>query len=162
MYKVWTDSSIAPFNPMGILTWAFIVKLDGKIVHQDTEIIGWGKKEHTNNLGEATAVLKALEWLVMHLPKSNRKPVIINSDSNLIVNQCSESWQCKEPSLKVIVDEVLKLKRRYGKSIIFKWIPREENTEADELSRSLYTDEAIEIMKANETNLLHDWDDIRF
>jgi ribonuclease HI len=161
MYLIYCDSSIAPFNPGGILTWAFIVKAGNKVVHQDTKIIGYGKMNLTNNVGELTAVLAAIHWL-LKIPKGKRRTAILMSDSQLAVNQASEKWDCHDEKLQPILELILKGKRSYGKTITFKWIPREKNTEADELSRSLYTEEALAIMKANKTNIILGWDDIEF
>jgi ribonuclease HI len=159
MYLIYCDSSIRPYNPKGVLTWAFIVKHKKKIIHKDTSIIGWGKDHHTNNLGEMTAVLAAMHWLIS-VPEEDRIPAIVHSDSQLIINQCSGSYSCREPRLKKLLDMIFEAKSRYGKSVIYKWIPRDKNQEADELSRSLYTEEMMEIMKANEMNIKFDWDDI--
>lgn len=160
MYLIYCDSSIAPFNPRGILTWAFLVKRPGKgIVHQDTAIIGWGKEHHTNNLGEMTAVMAAVYWL-SQLPEGDHHPVILHSDSELIINQCSGSYSCRDPKLRAILDLIEKAYEKYTRGIIWKWIPREKNTEADALSRTLYTEEMLAVMRANKNNIIHDWDDL--
>lgn len=162
MYLIFCDSSIEPFNPRGILTWGFLVKRPGKgIIHQDTAIIGWGKKWHTNNLGEMTAVMAAMHWL-MGLSEEDQHPVILHSDSELIINQCSGIYGCHEPKLVAILDLIMKAKDNYTRGITFKWIPREKNKEADTLSRSLYTEEMLAIMRANQNNIIFDWDDIPF
>lgn len=158
MYMIHCDASIEPFNPSGILAWAFIAKLKGKIVHQDVHISGWGEGT-TNNIGEYQAVLGALYWLIS-LPDSERKPVVIHSDSQLIVNQCKGSWGCRDEKLVPLLDLVNKAKKKYRKTIWFRWIPREENTEADALSRSLYTDRALEIMKKHHMEIIFGNDDV--
>ena len=160
MYLIWTDASCQPFHPQGVLTWAFLVKRPGKgIIHQDTAIIGWGKKHHTNNLGEMTAVMAAVHWL-SKLPKEDHHPVILHSDSELIVNQCSGTYNCHDPRLRAILDLIEKAREKYTRGIIYKWIPRERNIEADALSRSLYTEEMLAIMRANRTNIIQNWDNI--
>lgn len=162
MYLIYCDSSIKPFNPRGILTWAFLVKRPGKgIIHQDTAIIGWGKPEHTNNLGEMTAVLAAMHWLV-GLPEEDQHPVVLHSDSELIINQCSGAYRCHEPRLKSLLELIDQARDKYTRGVIFKWIPREDNQEADKLSRSLYTEEMLSIMRANRNNIILEWDDIPF
>jgi hypothetical protein len=55
-----------------------------------------------------------------------------------------------------------KAKEKYTRGITFKWISRDRNKEADALSRSLYTEEMLAIMRANKENIIHDWDDIPF
>ena len=161
MYLIYCDSSIEPFNPRGILTWAFLVKYKKKIIHQDTAIIGWGKPEHTNNLGEMTAVMAAMHWLI-GLSEEDHHPVVLHSDSELIINQCSGTYNCHEPHLRAILDLIEKCKGKYTRGIIWKWIPREKNKEADALSRSLYNEEMLAVMRVNKENILFDWDDIPF
>jgi ribonuclease HI len=85
---------------------------------------------------------------------------VLHSDSELIVNQCSGIYGCREPRLRAILDLVEKAKEKYTRGIIFKWIPREKNKEADALSRSLYTEEMLAIMRANKENIIHNWDDV--
>jgi len=162
VYIIHCDSSCEPFHPRGILTWAFLVKHKKQIIHQDTEIIGWGGKHHTNNLGEMTAVLAAMQWLI-RLPENKRLPAVINSDSELIVNQCLGIYNCYDDHLLTLLEMILKAKDVYGRSVVlFKWVPREKNKEADKLSRSLYTEEMLGIMRANKNNIIFDWDDIPF
>jgi len=158
MYMIHGDASCEPFHPDGILAWAFIVKLKGKIVHQDVHISGWGKG-CTVNIGEYQAVLGALMWLCS-LPLSERKPAVIHSDSQLIVNQCKGIYGCKADNLIPLLDLVKRAKKRYRKTIFFKWIPREQNGEADALSRSLYTEEALAVMKKHHMDILFDGDDL--
>jgi ribonuclease HI len=160
MYMIYCDSSIEPFNPDGILSWAFVVKKGGKIIHQDVAISGWGKGT-TNNQGEYQAVVGALLWLVS-LPKKQQLPAVVHSDSQLIINQCCGSWGCHDEKLQQLLELVNRAKTRYKKSIFFKWIPREQNTEADALSRTLYTEEAIAVMKRQRVDALFEDDDIPF
>jgi len=159
VYMIYTDSSCQPWHPGGILTWAFLVKHKKQLIHQEAKIIGWGKEDLTVNRGEMTAVLAAMLWLI-RLPKEERIPAVINSDSQLVVNQCSESWGCHEPNLKAILDLIFKAKGRYRKSIIYKWIPREKNKEADALSRTPYNERMLALMRANKNNIIHNWDDL--
>jgi ribonuclease HI len=157
---IYCDSSIEPFNPDGILAWAFIAKKKGEVVHQDVHISGWGKGT-TNNQGEYQAVLGALLWLVS-LPKDNQLPAVIHSDSQLVIYQCAGSWGCHDEKLQKLLALVNRARDKYKKSIFFKWIPREKNTEADALSRTLYTPEAIEVMKKHKMDIIFEDDDLPF
>jgi ribonuclease HI len=160
MLMVYTDAAIQPFNPLGLATWAFIVKSKDQIIHQDTEIIGWGKGQ-TNNRAEMTAVLAAMLWLTK-LPQARREPVIINSDAELIVRQCSGTCACNDETLSKLLDLIKQAKAKYGKSIMFRWIPRDKNKEADELSRSLYKGQegALKFLKEHKNDLVFEGDDI--
>lgn len=158
MYLIFCDASIEPINPDGILAWAFLVKAKGKIIHKDVHIFGWGKGM-TNNLGEMQAVLAAMRWLTS-LDRKDQKPAIIHSDSQLIVNQCSGSWGCHAENLKPLLEMINKAKDRYSKTIFFKWIPRDKNTEADALSRTLYTKKALELFKERQMDIIFEGDDL--
>jgi ribonuclease HI len=155
-YTVFSDSSIQPFNPSGILTWAFIVKVKGQIVHQDTEISGYGLGM-TNNLGETQAVLAAMLWLTS-LPEDKKYPVFLYSDSKLIVDQSSGRSECHAGNLIPLQKLIQRAKKTYPRTITFRWIPRENNTEADALSRSLYTEEMLEIAKRRKLDFIHGGD----
>jgi len=128
MYMIWCDASIEPFNPHGILAWAFIVKRDGKIIHQDVHISGWGEGT-TNNIGEYQAVLAALMWLIS-LPEQECFPAVIHSDSELIVKQMKGEYRVKDKELAKIYlqvhNELTQLKKCQ-----FQHIRREHNKEAD-------------------------------
>ena len=160
MYLINCDSSIEPMNPCGLLTWAFIVKLKNEVVHSATDIIGWGPGM-TNNRGEMTAVLAAMQWLITR-PATERYPVIINSDSELIVKQCSGKCGCHDETLASLLDLINRGRTAYGKSITYRWIPREKNKEADELSRSLYkvNEKALSMLREHKLDIQFDWDDI--
>jgi ribonuclease HI len=149
-------------NPCGLLTWAFIAKLRNIVVHSEKDIVGWGKGM-TNNLGEMTAVLAAVHWLVT-LPTADRYPVVINSDSQLIVKQCAGTWNCNDEKLQVLLSLIQRGRAAYGKAITFRWIPRTNNIEADALSRSLYVgrEKALEMLKKHKTDIQFDWDDLSF
>jgi len=161
MYFINTDSSIEPFNPGGVVSWAFIVKQGPKVIHQDAGISHKGGELATNNIGEYDAVIAALLWLIK-LPEGKRRPVVIKSDSQLIVNQCSGVWNCNDEKLVPLHDLVMKAKKRYGRNVTFQWIPREKNTEADELSRTVYDEEEIKYFKEHHIDILFDGDDITF
>ena len=158
IYKIYSDSSIEPSNPGGILTYGVIAKKGSDVLYKEAEIIGWGT-EATNNIGEATGVLVAMKWL---LQQKEKLAAIIHSDSQLIVNQCTGEWRCNDAKLKPIIELIRKGKRKYGKTLHFKWIPRTENSEADELSRTPYTEELIETYKKHKLDIEFKGDDITF
>jgi len=146
MYLINTDCSIEPFNPGGVLAWAYIAQsVAGSNKGQRWEEYGIsGRGEHaTNNQGEYHAVIAALRWAI-RLPQVDRRPLLVRSDSQLIVRQCSGEWQVKDAHLQQLHTLVLKAVKLYGRAVIFKWIPREENTEVDALSRRAYQPLAIQ------------------
>lgn len=161
MYLINTDASIEPFNPGGIIAWGFIVKKGKRTVFKKSGISVKGGEQATNNVGEYHAVIAALLWL-LKLPDNEKYPVILKSDSQLIVNQCSGTWGCREEKLVPLYNMVLEAKKRYGKNITFCWIPREKNEEADALSRMAYDQDELANWKKNQIDIIFDGDDISF
>lgn len=163
MFMINCDCSIEPMNPGGLLAWAFIVKLDGSLVHQACGTCGRKLNVHdrTNNVGEYYAVLAAMRWLLT-VPKKEQRPVIIKSDSELIINQLSGTWNCKDEKLQPLRELVMKAKRKYTKMIKFHWIPREKNKEVDALSRTAYDKDELQYYKDNELDIIFEGDDLPF
>jgi ribonuclease HI len=161
MYFINCDCSIQPFNPGGILAWGFIVKEKKKTIHKEAGISQKGGETATSNVGEYHAVIAALLWLIS-LPPEKRKPAIIRSDSELIVNQCLGIYSCNDEKLQPLLEMVQKARRQYGRNITFKWVSREENQEADTISRTAYDQDELAYWKENQLDILFDGDDISF
>jgi len=90
--------------------------------------------ETTNNIAEYKAVIFALKKTKHLLGKSKLKntEVIINIDSQLIVNQLNGKYKILERELQLLFMEIWNLKFNFP-NIIFKYIPREKNKKADYL-----------------------------
>jgi len=161
MYVINTDASIEPFNPGGIVAWGFIVKKAKMVIHKEAGISVKGGEMATNNVGEYHAVVAAMLWLLSR-PKDQRMTAVIRSDSELIVNQCSGTWNCRDEKLVPLRDMIMKAKKKYGANVVFKWVPREENQEADELSRSAYDQEELAHWRENSLDIIFDGDDLPF
>jgi len=87
----------------------------------------------SNNEAEFKALIVAMEILVEGQVKEAR----FNMDSKIVVNRANGSKPRKKKfaneRMDSFQDEVLALAKHFNK-IEFKWIPREENAKADELS----------------------------
>lgn len=90
--------------------------------------------EVTSNYAEYTALTKALKKLT---ELGIGGDVLIRSDSTLLVGQMSEGWKVKGGMYVDKLKESKDLMKEFG-SIRFEWIPREQNTEADLLTRIAY------------------------
>ena len=95
-----------------------------------TEYLG----ETTNNVAEYQAVIFALKKIKHLLGRGKLKDteVIINIDSELIVNQLNGHYKILEPELQSLFMEIWNLKFDFPK-LIFNHIPREKNSRADKL-----------------------------
>jgi len=131
-YKIYCDGSIEPVNPGGIATFGYIIYLGETLIDYDYGEICRGEGA-TNNVAEYSAVIKALENENL---EANTE-VIIYSDSQLVVNTMSGTWGIHKAHLRKLANEILALKEKF-RIVYYKWIPREQNFEADNLSRKAY------------------------
>ncbi len=92
-------------------------------------------KDSTNNVAEYTALAKALEWLAANNFVSDK--VEIKSDSQLVVNQLEGKYKVKAKRIVPLYRKVLLLKAKFP-DIKIKWVPREQNKEADRLTNIAY------------------------
>ncbi|HEV2139540.1 MAG TPA: ribonuclease HI family protein [Nitrososphaerales archaeon] len=127
---VYVDGLAMPSNP-GTGTFGFVI-YDGTRKLADGS--GLAGLEVTSNYAEYTALTEALKKL-MELGVEG--DVLIRSDSTLLVGQMSEGWKVKGGMYVDKLKEARDLMKEFG-SIRFEWIPREQNTEADLLTRIAY------------------------
>lgn len=106
----------------------------GVVIRNDkSHIIGEHKQyigEATNNVAEYKALILALSKALTLNPKSST--LEIRMDSELIVKQMQGQYKIKEPNLKILATEVLKLIKNFHQ-VHFRHVPREQNKEADKL-----------------------------
>ncbi len=131
MLEVYIDGLAEPRNP-GVGTYGFVIYSDGKRL---TEGHGPAGENVTNNFAEYVALVRALSSIA----SNSDEPVLIKSDSRLLVNQMSGEWKVKKGAYLPKYREAKELARQF-KSLKFVWIPRERNAEADELSRRAYAE----------------------
>jgi len=90
--------------------------------------------EATNNIAEYKAVIFALKKAKHLLGKLKLKntEVIVNIDSQLVVNQLNGEYKVSEKELQLLFMEIWNLKFNFP-YLRFNYIPREENKRADHL-----------------------------
>lgn len=86
----------------------------------------------TNNIAEYEGVILSLEIAL----KYGVTHIVIHSDSQLIVNQVLGKYKINHSHLMDLCRQVWELANEFEVTQI-EWIPREENTEADSLCRSI-------------------------
>ncbi len=129
MLEVFIDGLAGPQNP-GVGTYGFVIYSGGKKL---SEGHGPAGENVTNNFAEYVALIRALSSII----SDSDEPVLIKSDSRLLVNQMRGEWKVKKGGYLPKYKEARELVRRF-KSLKFVWIPRERNVEADELSKRAY------------------------
>lgn len=131
------DGSCGPENPGGTAAFAWIVKrADGSVVMSHNGVVCKGPGA-TNNvaewhgLGRGLRFLKEIEW---------KGKLHIRGDSQLVINQLTGVYKCKKEHLIPLRNACITLLEDIGNQYDAEWVAREQNTEADELSRKPYED----------------------
>jgi len=144
MLSIYIDGACEPFNPGGTASYGLVVKAQtGLVLHGEAKIVGSGSGI-SNNVAEYSALIASIEW---HMENCSTETVCIMSDSLMLVNQMNGIWQARRglylpyllKALKLIEEH--KLEGRYS----FKWIPREQNWEADKLSKDILKARGIRV-----------------
>ena len=87
----------------------------------------------TNNEAEYEAVILALQLLERY--EMQKRPVIVQTDSQLIVRQVSGDYKVKSQAIKPLFSKLTSLISNFN-NVEIKHIPREENSVADLLART--------------------------
>jgi ribonuclease HI len=130
---VWIDGLCEPVNPGGTACIGYVIKDDGATIAEGSYIIGEGVGM-TCNVAEYTALIYVLKE-VKRLRLQNEL-LMIKSDSTLLVNQMNRKWKVKAPLILPL--HKLANDLATGLNYRIEWIPREENEEADRLTRLAY------------------------
>lgn len=114
---------------------------------------GWKKEygeylgETTNNEAEYRAVILALKK-VKHLiggEKAKNSSIEIHMDSELLEKQLNGEYKIKDENIKNLFLEIWNLKIGFGE-IVFKYIPREKNVEADTIVNQVLNRETNKLL----------------
>jgi ribonuclease HI len=124
------DGLAEPRNP-GTGTYGYVIYEGRRKLAEGEGLAGY---EVTNNYAEYTALVEALRRI-----KELRieRDVVIRSDSQLLVGQMSKGWEVKRGGYLEKFKEARDLLKEFD-SVKFEWIPRNQNEEADLLSRIAY------------------------
>lgn len=132
------DGAIEPVNPGGWGAFGYIISFPDN--PEKKPIRGYGSLGKfpwmTNNIAEWEGLLNAL----IGLRETDIVPshICIFSDSQLIINQVSLKWRCRGERNVALRDECRKILYNFACTWEANWIPREENYQADALSRQVY------------------------
>ncbi len=135
---VYFDGLCEPKNPGGVATYGFIVTKCGKKIHSEYGLAyaqPW-TDEASNNVAEYSALIHALEWLRDHDYADAR--LILRGDSRLIINQINGVFKVKAIRIVELYKRAMDLLSFFPESRA-EWIERDQNKEADLLSRIAYS-----------------------
>lgn len=132
MITVYFDGLCYPRNPCGVAAYGYLIYRDGEPIHKGFGAVGEGKGM-TNNVAEYEGLKAAVQWL-----KDNgiKEKIVIKGDSQLVIKQMKGEWQVNSATSKKYVPVIKKLME--GMDVSLLWVAREENEEADKLSRVGY------------------------
>lgn len=88
---------------------------------------------NTNNFAEYFALLNALEWLKNNNKKFWASKITCLSDSSLLVNQLNGLFKVKNATIRDFIMNIRSLEQEIKTPIVYKYIPREQNRQADSL-----------------------------
>jgi len=126
------DGLCYPKNPGGVAAYGYLVSRYGKPIWRGFGSVGEGKGM-TNNVAEYEALMAAAQWLI---DEEIDEKILIKGDSELVIKQMKGQYKVSSATSKKYVPEIKRL--LLGKDVSFEWVPREENEEADGLSRMGY------------------------
>lgn len=134
MITAWFDGACGPQNPGGTASYGALVHIDGVRVWECSEIMTGADCQSgtTDNLAEYRGLIAVLEWLLQ--ADMRRVPGLVCGDSNLVIQQMNGLWRIKKGCYVELAIRCQHLIANFPK-LKLKWIPREQNQAADELSK---------------------------
>ncbi len=135
--KGYFDGACEPFNPGGDGTYGVVLKVNGRTVFSDGFYIGSGGLI-SNNVAEYAACIHLLS-LILKIEGTG----VVLGDSKLVINQLCGTWAVHGGLYVPYYRKARALADRLRDRIDLKWIPREQNTEADRLSKKLLAYPAV-------------------
>lgn len=132
-FEIFFDGACNPTNPGGHMGYGYIIYKEGDFIDNGS-FYEEKNPNNTNNVAEYKACLEAFHRLIFYIEEENISnfSATFFGDSKLVIEQMSGRWGIKKGQYK---EFALKLKSLIqGYDFDFTWIPREQNTEADELS----------------------------
>ncbi len=132
MITIYFDGLCYPKNPGGVAAYGYLVYRDEELLWKGFGGVGQGRGM-TNNVAEYEGLKAAAQWLV---DEGIEDKIVIKGDSELVIKQMKGQYKVSSATSKKYVPEIKKLLE--GKDVSLAWVPREENEEADRLSRMGY------------------------
>ena len=127
-YLLQFDGLASP-NPGEATAGAVLFSPEGKIVFEVADYLGI----QTNNYAEYTGLLIGLRLA----KEKGYRQIKIEGDSNLVIQQVKGLWKVKEPSLRLLFEQIMKLLVDFKVESI-KHVYREYNKVADALTNECF------------------------
>jgi len=145
-YICYFDGSCGPINPGGVIGIGTVIyKVYGHYKEIIREKSGYIEADifNSNNMAEYMALIDILEWFDYKEIKD--KNIKIYGDSKMVINQMKGRWRIGEGMYNQVAQEAQDLLLITDNKLHFKWVPREQNTEADKLSKHKLNKELCQV-----------------
>jgi ribonuclease HI len=140
------DGLCEPVNPAGIACYGFVVKKEkDMLLYREYGLVNSVRPfspETNNNTAEYGSAIRAMEWLVEngYANDSGDCEILIRGDCQPIMRKLkSINYSPRAARLNSLYDRAVMLRAKFGPdSIVFEWINRDQNMEADNLAKKAY------------------------
>jgi ribonuclease HI len=128
------DGACEPKNPGGFASYGLVILRDGERIFEDSCLFDPFKLKGrtSNNLAEYSGFLAGLKFLISK--GLQQEEILVCGDSKLVIEQMFGTWRIKKGFYVDLALEARHLLKKFTR-ITGRWIPREENSLADELSK---------------------------
>lgn len=123
--KVYTDGG-GRWNPWIAWLWVYITDIAWKEIEKRFKSLGI----KTNNEAE---YLWAYYWIKRAIELWAKK-IYLYMDSKLVISQLNGEWKIKKDELREINNDIQNLIKEAKIEVVYNWIRREDNKQADRLS----------------------------
>lgn len=135
MLLAYFDGACEPINPGGTCSYGFIIYRDKELLHQGSQIYTPEiPLETSNNIAEYLGFIATISCLKDKL--LDHEPCTIHGDSKLVIQQMSGYWRIKSGLYTPFALHAREILSTLHTPPFLQWIPREQNTIADELSKA--------------------------
>jgi ribonuclease HI len=128
----WFDGATGSANPGGHASWGAIIKHDNRAIWKAHGYVGHGP-EMSNNVAEYCGLISVLAFLYTN--RESWSSATVHGDSKLVVMQMNGKWGAYGGLYYPYYETAKAGFESLRDRIKLKWVPREKNGEADELSK---------------------------
>lgn len=126
------DGSCTP-NPGGCMGLGWVVTLQ----NNSFSILGNDRLEKDNSNSALFAEYLALKKAMLEYVRAEGQgPLVVMGDSQTVINQLRGIYPVMNEDVWNVYRDIVDIIRQYELDIHFKWVPREQNRQADRLSKT--------------------------
>jgi ribonuclease HI len=129
--RVHFDGACQPPKGPGVAAFGFTIEGEGLAVEESGLATRPHSEHSTNNVAEYVGAIRALEWLREH---GFRGAVVVCGDSQLVIRQMRGEYRVRTEHLRAYHDWLGRLAQEF-QSVEWRWVRRNENVRADQLSK---------------------------